>query len=115
MVPCGSRLLFLAEHAVIAHLRLQEGGFGTTNERQRLMKLEQRIEQSIKKAGVGEFDGDEFGDGECVWYMYGPDAEALYRAVEPIVREAATQAGSFVVKRRGDPGDPNAKEERIEL
>jgi hypothetical protein len=105
----------LAEHAVIAHLRLSAGGFGTPTERQRLMELEHRLEQSIKKAGVGEFDGNEFGDGECVWYMYGPDAEALYSAVQPIVREAATQAGSFVVKRRGAPGDPDAKEERIEL
>jgi len=42
---------------------------------------------------VGEFDGNEFGEGECVWYMYGPDADALYRAVEGIIREAATQAG----------------------
>jgi hypothetical protein len=46
--------------------------------------------------------------------MYGPDADALWGAVEPIVR-AAAQAGSFVVKRRGAAGDPNAKEERIEL
>jgi hypothetical protein len=100
---------------VIAHLRLSGAGFGTPTEREQLMELEQRLEQSIKKAGVGEFDGNEFGDGECVWYMYGPDADALYRAVEPILREAATQAGSFVVKRRGAPGDPSAKEERVEL
>ena len=99
---------------MIAHLRLSAGGFGTPTERQQFMELEQRLEQSIKKARVGEFDGNEFGDGECVWYMYGPDADALWGAVEPIVR-AAAQAGSFVVKRRGAAGDPNAKEERIEL
>jgi hypothetical protein len=105
----------LAEHAVIAHLRLSESGFGTAEERQRLAKLEERLERSIKKARAGEFDGNEFGGGECVWYMYGPDAEALFRAVEEIIREAATQPGSFVVKRRGAADDPNAKEEKIPL
>jgi len=105
----------VAEHAVIAHLRLSDAGFGTPVERQRLMEFEGRLEESIKKAGAGEFDGNEFGNGECVWYMYGPDADALYRAVEPIIREAMTQAGSFVVKRRGAPGDPAAKEETIQL
>ena len=68
-----------------------------------------------KNARAGEFDGNEFGEGECVWYMYGPDAAVLYGTVEGIVREAATQAGSFVVKRRGAADDPNAKEEKIQL
>jgi hypothetical protein len=105
----------VAEQAVIAHLRLSSGGFGTPAERQRLMEFEDRLEESIKKAGAGEFDGNEFGDGECVWYMYGPDADALYRAVEGIIREAAALPGSFVVKRRGAPGDPSAKEDKVEL
>jgi Family of unknown function (DUF695) len=105
----------LAEHAVIAHIRLSESGFGTPAERQRLAEFEDRLEKSIKKARVGEFDGNEFGEGECVWYMYGPDADALYRVVEAIIREAASQAGSFVVKRRGAADDPNAKEETIQL
>ena len=105
----------LAERAVIVHLRLSESGFGTPEERQRLAKLEERLEGSIKKARAGEFDGNEFGDGECVWYMYGPDADVLYRAVEGVIREAATQAGSFVLKRRGAADDPKAKEEKIEL
>ena len=105
----------LAEHAVIAHLRLSESGFGTPADRQRIAELEERLERSIKKARVGEFDGHEFGEGECIWYMYGPDADALYGTVEGIIREAATQAGSFVVKRRGAADDPNAKEEKIQL
>jgi hypothetical protein len=61
------------------------------------------------------FDGNEFGDGECVWYMYGPDVDAFFEAVEPVIREAKPRPGSFVVKCRGAPGDPDAKEERIQL
>ena len=105
----------MAEHAVIVHLRLSESGFGTPADRQRIAKLEERLEGSIKKARAGEFDGHEFGEGECIWYMYGPDADTLYRTVEGIIREAATQAGSFVVKRRGAADDPNAKEEKVQL
>ena len=81
----------LAEHAVIVHLRLSQSGFGSSAERQRLAELEKRLDRSIKNARAGEFDGNEF------------------------VREAATQAGSFVVKRRGAADDPNAKDEKIQL
>jgi hypothetical protein len=103
----------MADQAVIAHLKLSDAGFGTPAERQELMSFEPRLEEAIKTAGVGVFDGNEFGGGECVWYMYGPDADALYRAVAPFIREAATREGSFVVKRRGAPGE--AKEETIPL
>jgi hypothetical protein len=105
----------MAEEAVIAHLKLSNLGFGTPAERQQLMSLEPRLEQTIRDAHAGVFDGNEFGGGECVFYMYGPDAEVLYRAVEPIIRAAAPRTSSFVVKRRGAPDDPDAKEETIQL
>jgi hypothetical protein len=105
----------MADQAVIAHVKLSDTGFGTPAERQQLMSFEPRLEAAIKAAAAGIFDGDEFGGGECVWYMYGPDADALFRAVEPIIREAATRPGSFVVKRRGAPGDPRASEETVTL
>lgn len=102
----------MADQAVIAHLKLSDAGFGTPAERQDLMALEPRLQEAIKTAGVGTFDGDEFG-GECVWYMYGPDADALFRAVEPIIREAVKRPGSFIVKRSGELGA--AKEETAQL
>ena len=52
------------------------------------MSLEPKLEAALKASGVGLFDGNEFGDGECVWYMYGPDADALFREAEPVIREA---------------------------
>jgi hypothetical protein len=39
----------------------------------------------------------------------------LYRAVEPIIREAAPRAGSFALKCWGGPDDRDAKEETIPL
>jgi hypothetical protein len=105
----------VAEHALIAHLKLSDAGFGTPAERQDFMSLESKLEAALTGSGAGRFDGNEFGDGECVWYMYGPDADALFEAAEPIIREARPRPGSFVVKRRGAPGDPEAKEETIQL
>ena len=103
----------MADHAVIAHLKLSDAGFGTPAERQHFMSFEPRIDETLRQSGAGVFDGNEFGDGECVWYMYGPDADAVFAAVEEIVREARPRDGSFVIKRRGPPGQ--ATEEKISL
>lgn len=103
----------MADHAVIAHLKLSDAGFGTPAERQHLMSFEPRIEEALRRSGAGEFDGNEFGDGECVWYMYGPDADAILAAVRDVVRETSPRPGSFVIKRLGPPGQ--STEERVEL
>ncbi|WP_405779417.1 transposase [Streptomyces sp. NBC_00859] len=41
---------------------------------------------AVAAAGVGEVDGNEFGGGEVVIYAFGPDAEALFRVMEPGLR-----------------------------
>ena len=105
----------MAEHALIAHLKLSDSGFGTPAERQDFISLEPRLEAALKASGAGMFDGNEFGDGECVWYMYGADADALFQAAEPVIREAKPRPGSFVVKRRGAAGHPETKKETIQL
>ena len=66
-------------------------------------------------AGPGEFDGDEFGGGECTLYMYGPDADRLFGAVEEELRSSEHAGGGFAVKRYGAAGDPSAREIRVDL
>jgi hypothetical protein len=61
---------------------------------------------------VGEFDGDEWGEGVCVIYMYGPSAERLFTIALPILKNFHPPKGSFVVKRYGKPG---AKQDRLPL
>jgi hypothetical protein len=95
------------EQAVIATLRLQ-----SDSDVKRIQALEDQLAAAIKNANVGEFDGDEFGKGECVLYMYGPSAESLFKVVFPILNEFKGADGSFVVKRFGKPG---AKQEKIAL
>jgi hypothetical protein len=97
------------EHAVLVHLKLSASPFGTDPERERVLEFEQQLEEAMLAAGVGEFDGNEFGDGECTLYMYGPDSEALFAAIAPVLRTSPLARGATVVKRAGPPGSPEEK------
>jgi hypothetical protein len=100
------------EQAVLAHLKLSDDEFGSEDERETVFDLEDQLIEAIQKAGAGEFDGNEFGEGYCRLFMYGRDANALFDAVIDTLRASAPHPGSYVVKRYGPPG---ATEERVDL
>ena len=102
-------------HAVIVHLELSNRNFGIEAEREAIFALTDRMEAAINAAAVGEFDGNEFGGGECTLYMYGPDADRLYNAVVGILQGSRLSRGGHVVKRYGDPQDPGAREVKLPL
>ncbi|MFF3654653.1 hypothetical protein [Streptomyces olivochromogenes] len=89
------------EHAVIAHFRLASGGFGGAHQRELVHEAEQAMAAAIEAADVGELDGNEFGGGEAVVYAYGPDADALFKVMEPTLRGLPFRP-AHVVLRRGD-------------
>jgi len=97
------------EQAVIATIKL---GSGNTEEQKRIAALEEELSDAIKHSGAGEFDGDEFGDGVCTIYMYGPSAERLFTVTMPILKRFRAPAGSYVIKRYGKPG---AKQDGVPL
>jgi hypothetical protein len=97
------------DHAVIAYLvPAAEADWD-------VFDVEDQLIEAIDKAGVGEFDGNLMGPGEVELYAYGPDADALFEVMEPILRAVALQEGSYAVKRYGAADDPGAREERVEL
>ncbi|HEY3366476.1 MAG TPA: Imm26 family immunity protein [Symbiobacteriaceae bacterium] len=65
--------------------------------------LEDQLIDAIDAACVGEFDGIERGQDEFILFMYGPDAEALFRAVEPVLRTYPLCRNARVVIRPGGP------------
>lgn len=89
------------EHAVIAHFMLAAGGFGDVDQRERVYQAEQVMAAAAEEAGVGEVDGNEFGGGKAVVYAYGPDADALFKVLEPTLRRLPFRP-AHVVLRRGD-------------
>jgi hypothetical protein len=103
-----------SEHAVIVYLRLRES-FGSCEERDAISALEGALEQVIESASVGEFDGSEFGGGQCVLYMYGPDADQLFATVERVLRTSYVTKGGYAIKRYGDVEALSAVESKVNL
>lgn len=103
------------EHAVIAHLPLLEDPFGSERERGIIADLAGELQHAIDMRNVGEFDGEEFGGGRCVLYMYGPNADRLFAVVEPILKATPLAQGGFAIKRYGEAKDAIAAEVRVNL
>jgi len=71
-----------------------------------LVTLEDQLIEVIERDGLGEFDGNEIGLGTATLFMYGPDAERLYLAIETTLRAYPLCQGAQIVIRRGGPGAP---------
>ena len=82
-----------------------------------IVPLEDQLEPAIAGAGVGEYDGNEVAlDGsEAVLYAYGPDADALWDVMKPLLGEFEASQGSFVLKRYGEATDATAREVRLDI
>jgi hypothetical protein len=88
------------------HLRLSDGPFGSEEEGDDIHRMMERLQQAILTNDAGELDGDEFGGNECVVFMYGPDADKLFSAVQPVLRDWLALVGGYAIKRFGPPGAP---------
>ena len=99
------------EQAVIIKIKLGSA-MGSDEERRHIMALEDELAAAIVKSAKGEFDGDEFGDGTCTIYAYGPSAEDLFSVELPILKKFHPPAGAYAIKRFGKPG---AKQERVDV
>ena len=111
----SSKVEPVAEHAVLVYLKLSDDEFGTAEERNQNHELSDLLKTAIETKNAGEFDGDEFGDGQCTLFMYGPNADALFQAVEPILRDSPLSFGGHAIKRYGEASDADAKEVRVDF
>ena len=100
----------MSEHAVIINFK-----YGTTD-LSALFDAEDKLTEVIEKAQAGELDGHEVAvDGsDGVFYMYGPDADVLFKAIEPTLKEISFMQGAEITKRYGEPDD-DTKEDVITL
>lgn len=99
------------EHAVILHYKLSDDTYGSVEERESVFELEERLGASIEAAEAGEFDGNEFGGGEAVLYMYGPDKDRLWRAIESAAREFPLRPAYALLRA----GGPDTSPEQVHL
>ena len=71
--------------------------------------LQDRLYEAMDESNVGEFDGNEIGEGTARLFFYGPDAGRLFQAVEPILKEYPMCRNAHVVLRQGGPGSPQTE------
>lgn len=73
--------------------------------------LEKELEKVIEEKAVGEYDGHEIAldmsDGFL--YMYGPNAEKLFKEVKPILEITDFTKGTLATLRFGGPGSGRRK------
>jgi len=94
----------MPEHCVKLYLKLSDTNYGTTAEREKIMEFEDALGDAIAAAHAGEFDGNDFGKGECILYMYGSDADKLFEAIQPVINaHPQLTTGGYAIKRYGPP------------
>ena len=99
-------------HCVLIHLLLA-AQWPSDDETSRYHALQDELEKRITDAGAGELDGDEWGEGECTIFLYGPDADRLWAAVAPVLSRHRFPPGSWALKRFGGPDCERT--ERVQL
>ena len=105
----------VGEHAVIVHLALSDDAFGSEGELAEVWTLEADLIAALESSPAGEYDGNEIGHGEAVFFMSGPNADRLLDVVDPALRSSSRETGGFVVKRYGPADDPAAPEVHVPL
>ena len=107
----GAKPTAPTDECVAVCFRLSDDKYGTESERDAVHTFSHELAAIIEQHGVGEFDGDEFGNGEGMLFMYGPNADRLFDVVEPALRAWEPLKGGHVIKRYGQQG----RRERIEF
>jgi len=79
--------------------------YGSTNF-QYVYALGDQISRAIAEAQVGEYDGHAMpADGsEGRFFIYGPDAEAIFRVIHPVLTSSLLMRGATVTLRYGSRG-----------
>jgi len=87
------------QHAVIVQFNFPSGDLD------RIIELEDQLAKAVEGAPVGELDGNEIAvDGrDNLFYLYGPDADKLYAAIEPVVLSWEMLSEARVLLRYGPP------------
>jgi hypothetical protein len=101
-----------SNHAVIITIKLSDDAFGTEDERDKVYELEDTLEAILSEQD--EVDGHDFGGGEASIYLYGPDADALYKVTQPVLRRTSFKAMTALL-RYGSTDQEDAEEKTITI
>lgn len=109
----------MARHSVVVQFHDFAERFWTDGSRDLdpLYELEDDLETALDVSGTGELDGHEIAiDGSDGYlFFYGPDANALYASVLPVLQSSRVTQGGRVTLRHGDADDASADVEEFEI
>lgn len=100
----------VARHALLLHLVVDADD--TDGVIERYHAIQDELEAAILLHHAGVLDGDEWSEGLCTVYFYGPDADQLWDAVAPVLEKHPFPKGSYAIRQYGPPG---SRTERIDL
>ena len=86
------------EQDLLVVLALSNNRMGTATERMEIEAFADQLEAAVAEAGVGEYDGDEFGGGECILFFCGPDIDRLLAVLQPLLRRSPLCRGGHLVR-----------------
>jgi hypothetical protein len=86
------------EQDLLVVLKLSNRQMGTHQERAELEALADQLDAAVREAGVGEFDGDELGGGECTLFFCGPDPETLLAVLAPLLKRSPLARSAHIVR-----------------
>jgi len=86
------------EQDLLVVLALSNKAIGTSSERAEIAAFADQLEAAVAEAGVGEYDGDEFGGGECTLFFCGPDVDRLLAVLQPLLRRSPLCRGGHLVR-----------------
>lgn len=71
--------------SVTINFKLNDGEYGSEEERKNIHNITDELDLLVTNENIGEYDGDEFGNGECELYFYSDEPEKLYNKIKPIL------------------------------
>ena len=82
-----------------------------------LYALEDELIDALDGKNVGELDGHEIAiDGsDGFLFLYGPDADALFALIEPVLRKSPVMPGADATLRYGDPDQADLKQRLVRI
>ena len=92
---------------VVVIFRLSNQSMGTQAERLELEALAAELERATQAANVGDYEGDEFGGGECVLFFSGPDSARLIDVLRTGLKQSPIGRGAKIA--RSAPGEDGAE------
>lgn len=76
-----------------------------------IYEAEDQLAQAILPNDLGEVDGNEVGNGSATIYLYGPNCESIWKAIEPVAHQLSPRPARALIR----PGGPEVEPRQVSI